>query len=78
MFWMRVNNRYALIVLGIYRGASVWMTVGSYTCDHVVTALVIKEKEPTKQGLFIRTQAKNIACIGWNLGMNQNDVKHHR
>jgi len=40
--------------------------------------LVIKEKEPTKQGLFIRTQPKNIACVGWYLGMNQNDVKHHQ
>ena len=25
----------------------------------------------------VRTQPKNVACVGWNLGMNQNDVKHH-
>tara|TARA_B100001013_G_scaffold269345_1_gene170694 strand:- start:127 stop:363 length:237 start_codon:yes stop_codon:yes gene_type:complete len=24
----------------------------------------------------VRTQPKNVACVGWNLGMNQNDVKH--
>ena len=42
-----------------------------------MTALVIKEKEPTKQGSSVRTQPKNVACVGWYLGMNQNDVKHH-
>ena len=26
----------------------------------------------------VRTQPKNIACVGWYLGMNQNDVKNHR
>ena len=25
----------------------------------------------------VRTQPKNVACVGRYLGMNQNDVKHH-
>ena len=62
----------------MYRKTRVADVVEARTAQLFVIDIKAQWFDEMERTASVRTQPKNVACVGRYLGMNQNDVKHQR